>query len=178
MAAACRERANHHFLRRADDASSVISNRSSAAAARYSRRKALEVELERLKLEHDHAERQRQLQVTHEQECFKDEQEQLMLKREIDVLDEQDAQFMRMVSYTDPTLVRSPPSIQFSIGYLQTAHARMMKRLAQTTCFRPPRGHFSCPTTFAHRSRCSHRCECSASCRRDSTVPSCKAVQF
>ncbi|KFD49167.1 hypothetical protein M513_09991 [Trichuris suis] len=90
IAAACRERVDHHLLQRAGDVSSVISSRSSAAAARYSRRNALEVELERLKLEHEQAERQRQLQATHEQERFKEEQEQLALKRQIDVLDEQE----------------------------------------------------------------------------------------
>ncbi|CDW57142.1 hypothetical protein TTRE_0000542901 [Trichuris trichiura] len=90
ISAACRERVDRHLLQRADDARSVISSRSSAAAARYSRRKALEIELERFKLEHEQAEPQRQLQVTHEQERFREELEQSVLKREIDVLDEEE----------------------------------------------------------------------------------------
>ncbi|CDW60825.1 hypothetical protein TTRE_0000922401, partial [Trichuris trichiura] len=59
----------------------------------------------------EQAERQKQLQVAHEQERFREEQEQLVLKREIDVLDEQErsiygddelqAQRTRSLSYDD-----------------------------------------------------------------------------
>uniref|UniRef100_A0A5S6R5R3 CCHC-type domain-containing protein n=1 Tax=Trichuris muris TaxID=70415 RepID=A0A5S6R5R3_TRIMR len=90
VAAACRERADHYLLQRADDVSSVVSSRSSVAAAYQVRRSALKTELERVKLQHEQAERQRQLQLAHERERFKEEQEQLMLKREIEALDEEE----------------------------------------------------------------------------------------
>ncbi|KFD55419.1 hypothetical protein M513_03759 [Trichuris suis] len=224
IAAACREPVDHHLLQRADN------SKLRRGCALYSRRKALEIELERLKLEHEQAERQRQVQLTHEQERFKEEQEQLALKRQIDVLDEQERSIYeddelqpprtRSFSYADTVQhwlsangarkkVEAPrsndvlqttscaqndelqPPRTRSFSYADTVQhwlsangARKKDETSrsndvlQTTSPPAHRTGFSCPTTSANRSRCSHRCQCSASCRSDSPVPGCKAVYF